>query len=88
MHAAMSPNILQLLRKTYLDFLQRNPPACRAKLKPCDAACLQTALSANVLYYFVVDGFNGAAGTVCSVGQLRVQMGVGIPAPAADLAAE
>ena len=44
-------------------FSQRNSPACRAKLMHFYVACLQAALSANVLYYFVVDGFNGAAGT-------------------------
>ena len=40
-----------------------DPPAYCAKLKLHDVACLQTALSADVLYYFVVDGFNGASGT-------------------------
>ena len=33
------------------------------QLRPFHIACLQVALSADVLYYFVVDGFNGAAGT-------------------------
>ena len=63
MHAAMSPTYCSCPRKdNSVDPIQRTSPAC-AKLKLCDAARLQTALSANVLYYFVVDGFNGAAGT-------------------------